>query len=347
MIRFFLAQIFFYILLLINIQLPVYAADRFCHIEDEKLRISEETLGIALLIGNNAYKSTTLKHPINDAIDIGKLLKKFKFSVALIKNISNRQKFRIIIDNFINCLRIDTNLVAFFYFSGYGKYVEIQGEKNINNYLLPTNDSNINDIYDITDDGYSVQTLFLKLGEKLPENRKIFVLDACRNYPKFEIGDGLAEMKVEYIDNYFISFPTLISKIDDDDERIKSETIKSDPWKTRNSLYVKHLLKKLEDVKKADGAVRIERVFDEIKDSMEEDERNKFERGNLKQKAFFFPTAAVLSPPFCFDKKCKTQDVCPASGCKEENDTSTQKGEGSTENENKRYPRQFTMPPGH
>ncbi|MCK5521962.1 MAG: caspase family protein [Thiomargarita sp.] len=304
MIRFFLLQIFFVFLFFINIQ-PLSAADSYCRIEGKRLRISKKTLGVALVIGNSAYKSKELKHPVNDANDIASLLRSIGFSVYFKKNIKTEQEFKTIINDFIHCLKKDEKLVAFFYFSGYGKYVDTTGE-TVKNYLLPTNDNKITDEIAVEEEAYSVRSLFRNLGKNLPKNRKVFILDACRQYPKFSLGDGLAEMKVEYINNYLVSFPTIISKVNDEGIRLASQTIISDQWGTRNSLYVEHLLRALKEVKTE--TKRIEDVFSEINEAIGEDERNK---GNVEwiKGAYFYPNPVSLKPLFCFGKTCPTEGI--------------------------------------
>jgi len=310
MVRFFLLQIFYVFLFFSHIQ-PLHAA--VCYIEgsriyiegslrkSKKLQISEKTLGVALVIGNGAYQSRRLRHPVKDATDIARLLGSMGFSIALLNNkVKTKKKFRTIIDSFIKCLKINKKLVAFFYFSGYGKYVEVT------NYLLPLNDINMKDEIIVEDDAYSVKSLFKRLGKYLPNNRKVFILDACRKYPKFSLGDGLAEMKMNKvkIDNYIVSFPALISTINErTGEREPSKTVISDQWET-NSLYVRHLLKALEKVKKAtdDDPMRIENIFKHvINDSMEKDIRNRV-HGKTRNRGQLFIQMLLYIPHFVFIK---------------------------------------------
>jgi hypothetical protein len=319
MIRFFILQTFYVFLFFSHIQ-PLYAADHFCRIGVESLRISEKTLGVALVIGNSAYQSKRLRHPKSDAEDIGDLLESIGFSVAILEDIHDKDEFSKVIGKFVNCLKINKDLVAFFYFSGYGKYVEIQIGKMVN-YLLPTGIDKIDKKSDILSHAYSVEQLFLELEDL--KNIKVFILDACRKYPKFSTGDGLtgdgltgdglAEMNTQdyRIGNYLVAFPTIISKVNDDGIRLASQTIISDNLETKNSLYVEHLLNVLGEVKTK--VKRIEDVFSEINEAMGEDERNKVKEVNVEwiKGAYFYPNPVSLEPIFCFGEKCPTGGVDP------------------------------------
>jgi len=85
----------------------------------------------ALLIGNAAYPSRTLKNPINDASDLEVALKKMGFVTTLLKDADYAAMYRGI-DSFTEGLERNDEVI--FYFSGHG--VQIAD----NNYLIPVGD---------------------------------------------------------------------------------------------------------------------------------------------------------------------------------------------------------------
>jgi formylglycine-generating enzyme required for sulfatase activity len=83
---------------------------------------------MALVIGNGAYRSTSLKAPVNDARAMAEMLKGLGFTVAERSNLDH-ESFVAALDTF--GARLRPGMVAVFYFSGQG--LQLQGK----NYLLP------------------------------------------------------------------------------------------------------------------------------------------------------------------------------------------------------------------
>jgi len=86
--------------------------------------LSAQENRIALVIGNDKYKSAPLKNPINDATDMANTLKKFGFSVTLKTNANQRTMERAIRD-FGKDLR--SGGIGLFYYAGHG--LQVYGSK--------------------------------------------------------------------------------------------------------------------------------------------------------------------------------------------------------------------------
>ncbi|CAF3862573.1 unnamed protein product, partial [Rotaria sp. Silwood1] len=98
----------------------------------------------ALVIGNNNYSrpDSKLRHCINDANDLSKLLEKISFKVTTHHDLTNEQMVKAIRD-FGNTI-VDGDLVMF-YFSGHGYQVKDK------NYLMPVDDAKIETDEDVED----------------------------------------------------------------------------------------------------------------------------------------------------------------------------------------------------
>ncbi|CAF4037331.1 unnamed protein product [Rotaria sp. Silwood1] len=129
----------------------------------------------ALIIGNNNYSrpESKLRHCINDADDLCKLLKTMNFEVTTYHDLTDGQMTEYIRD-FQNTI-INGDLVIF-YFSGHGYQV------NGKNYLMPVDDAQIETDEDVEDKAFEVDRTLDRLAKRNPSYVTIFILDCCRQY---------------------------------------------------------------------------------------------------------------------------------------------------------------------
>ena len=129
---------------------------------------------LALVIGNGAYKNTTLlENPANDATDMAKALETLGFEVLSGTNQSKKQ-IEVLIRQFGDKLAKQGGVGLFFY-AGHGLQV------NGNNYLIPVEA----DIPEQDEVEYAAVNLNFLLGkmDAAQNNLNIVILDACRNNP--------------------------------------------------------------------------------------------------------------------------------------------------------------------
>lgn len=150
----------------------------------------------ALLIGNAAYSSRTLKNPVNDASDLEAALKELGFITTLIKDADYRDMYKGI-ENFTDGLVYGDE--AIFYFSGHG--VQIAD----NNYLLPIGDRSLKDKIDF--DTFAISATWT-LGKLAKARVSVMILDACRDNPtvsrSVSTKKGLAKLEPETGSQYVI-----------------------------------------------------------------------------------------------------------------------------------------------
>jgi len=129
---------------------------------------------IALVIGNAAYSSagTPLPTTIGDARSLAEELRRNNFDVDVRENVS-QEDMRRAIDGFIGKIRND--VVALFYFSGYG----IQAGRET--YLFPVN-AQVWSEADVRRDGFSIDALLTEMNRK-GAKAKIVIIDAARQNP--------------------------------------------------------------------------------------------------------------------------------------------------------------------
>jgi uncharacterized caspase-like protein len=129
---------------------------------------------IALVIGNAAYTSagTPLSTTIGDARNLAEELRSNNFDVDIRENIG-QEDMRRAIDGFIGKIRND--VVALFYFSGYG----IQTGRET--YLFPVN-AQVWSEADVRRDGFSIDALLTQMDRK-GAKAKIVIIDAARQNP--------------------------------------------------------------------------------------------------------------------------------------------------------------------
>ena len=129
---------------------------------------------IALVIGNAAYTNagTPLPTTIGDARSLAEELRRNHFDVDVRENIG-QEDMRRAIDGFLGKIRND--VVALFYFSGYG----IQAGRET--YLFPVN-VQIWGEADVRRDGLSIDALLTEMNRK-GAKAKIVIIDAARQNP--------------------------------------------------------------------------------------------------------------------------------------------------------------------
>ncbi|OQY46451.1 MAG: hypothetical protein B6247_27690 [Candidatus Parabeggiatoa sp. nov. 2] len=132
----------------------------------------------ALVIGNGEYDHAPLYNPINDAKDMTDTLLEMGFYVTQANNLDFQTMDKVINDFSKGLSRLSdtTEGVALFYFSGHG--ARTKGE----NFLLPTDNDNIEMEHDLKVNAISVQILLAKMEEVNP-GVNLLVLDACNNNP--------------------------------------------------------------------------------------------------------------------------------------------------------------------
>ncbi len=137
-------------------------------------KVMETESRTALIIGNNRYSNLNeLKNAVNDSHDVANTLEDLNFDVIYVEN-GDRKTIQTKIKDFTNKLSSKKGIGMVFY-SGHG--VETGGV----NYLLPV-DANIEDKYDIRNEGISLDELLSRM-EETNNRLNIVVLDACRNDP--------------------------------------------------------------------------------------------------------------------------------------------------------------------
>ena len=159
---------------------------------------------VALVIGNSAYRHTnTLPNAANDAGDMAKRLQELGFDVYGGLDLDRAQTLQAV-DTFSRALHPED--LALFYYAGHGAQIGTE------NYIIPV-DMQISDEVGLTEASVRLQTILRTM--ELRADRRIVILDACRNNPFIEAvasrsgGEaprGLA--KVEAGVGSFIAFST-------------------------------------------------------------------------------------------------------------------------------------------
>lgn len=130
---------------------------------------------LALIIGNDNYSTlkNKLNHSINNARDLSDQLKKIGFNVTLDYNLTKQELIAHIIDF---SKQIYNGDIILFYFAGHGFSV------NGKNYLIPIDDTEIEDKRDVEDFSVNVERTISRFVTKNPSHATIFILDCCRSY---------------------------------------------------------------------------------------------------------------------------------------------------------------------
>ncbi len=144
---------------------------------------------VALVIGNTAYADKRLPNAVNDADDMGDILKRLGFEVEVVKDADRRTMSGAIRRLGDKAKGADTSL---FYFAGHGSQEENR------NYIWPLKAAPTDDA-DMDDELYPVAKVLEAIERK--SRNSIVILDACRNAPltgkavRSSMGSGLSEIK--------------------------------------------------------------------------------------------------------------------------------------------------------
>ena len=130
----------------------------------------------ALIIGNDKYEhaENKLKNSVQTAKELERLLKTINFTVVMASDIPNEAEIMRKVQEFERTMTDDA--LVLFCFSGHGYYF------NGNNYLIPTDDTRINQADDILDLGSDVNRIAQRLLHDKPLRTAIVILDCCRPY---------------------------------------------------------------------------------------------------------------------------------------------------------------------
>ena len=144
---------------------------------------------IALVIGNSAYHTVTaLPNPANDARAMTDLLKSAGFEVVVAPDLTQSEMRRTIGDFAGKAAALGRDTVTLVFYAGHG--LQVDGE----NFLVPV-DARINREADVALQAMRLTDLMNALSS-VPSDKRIVILDACRNNPFSEInkagGRGLA-----------------------------------------------------------------------------------------------------------------------------------------------------------
>ena len=217
----------------------------------------------ALVIGNSDYEIGSLTNPVNDAVDMASTLKRLGFEVILKKNIRHRDMEEAI-EDFGN--RLKRGGVGLFYYAGHG--LQINGV----NYIIPIG-AKIKKESDVKFEAVDANRILDEMGNA-NNGLNIIILDACRDNPlarNFRSSNrGLAVIS-SAPEGSFISYATGPGQVAMDGEK-------------RNSPYTAALLKYMNV-----PGLPIERVFKNVRISLESLKQTPWELSSLKGEFFFTP----------------------------------------------------------
>ena len=222
---------------------------------------------IALLIGNANYEKTSLKNPINDALDLSETLKHFGFDVKSLVD-ADKQKMEESIRDFGYALT--NNSVGLFFYAGHGLQV------NGINYLVPIG-SKIEKQTDIRYEAVDIGRVLAEM-EHSKNRLNIIILDACRDNPfargfRSIIKTGLARMDAPT--GTYIAYATA------------PDTVAHD-GNGRNGVFTKHLLKSI-----IIPGLPIEQIMKRVRIGVMHETRSKqvpWDSSSLTRDFFFVPS---------------------------------------------------------
>ncbi len=130
---------------------------------------------VALVIGNNAYKDSPLKNPVNDARLVAETLQKLDFEVMEYTDIDQKSMKRAIQDFGDKLDEVGREAVGLFYYAGHG--IQVNGE----NYLIPVNAA-IERERDVDIEAVNANHI-LRVLDYARTRINFVIMDACRNNP--------------------------------------------------------------------------------------------------------------------------------------------------------------------
>ncbi len=141
----------------------------------------------ALVIGNAGYRNAPLSNPVNDARDVGAVLKRIGFDVIL-KLDADKGTMKEALRSFRK--KLSRSEIGLFYYAGHGMQI------NGTNYLIPVK-NNIREEWEVESEALSANR-FLAAMQAAGSPMNIVILDACRDNPfkrSFRTSEkGLAKM---------------------------------------------------------------------------------------------------------------------------------------------------------
>ncbi|MCP4351065.1 MAG: SUMF1/EgtB/PvdO family nonheme iron enzyme [Desulfobacterales bacterium] len=173
---------------------------------------------VALIIGNEAYESSPLDNPVNDAKAIAQTLKRLGFKTVRKENL-NWQEMNMAIDAFGEKL-LKQDGVGLFYYAGHG--IQFNGK----NYLIPVK-SNIRHENEIKYRAVDAGLVLAKM-ENARNGLNIVILDACRDNP-FARSFRSSTQGLAYMDaptGSIIAYATAPGRTASDNSGYTSELIK-------------------------------------------------------------------------------------------------------------------------
>jgi uncharacterized caspase-like protein len=228
---------------------------------------------MAFVVGNQAYREKPLITTINDADDMGMLLKSLQFHTSVYRNL-NYANFRKAVNDFADSVQGGDTVV--FYYAGHG--MEVEGK----NFLPPVDfDFQTTREAEVSDKAISTNSILKQLRDKKPRH-VIFILDACRNNPlrgNRDGGGGLAELYGER--GEYIAFATAPGK-----------TASDSSSGGRNGLFTKHLLANV-----AQPGRTINDVFDQVRVAVDKESTGKqtpWSNSALIGSFYFYPAQPTV-----------------------------------------------------
>jgi Caspase domain len=228
----------------------------------------------ALLIGNNDYlHAPNLRNAVNDANDLGAVLKELGFSVQVVTN-ADRRTMEESIDRFVGSL--SPGSVALFLFSGHGMQIDQE------NYLVPV-DFELKDEASVRYDAYPASKVHDRVAHS-GVRLNIVILDACRNNgftASRAASTGLAAMNAAR--GSFIAFSTAPGSTASDNPR------------GRNGLFTSYLLETIRQ-----PGLKLDEVFNRVRQGVYQASENKqlaWTSSSVIGDFYFLPDGAAPPAP--------------------------------------------------
>lgn len=166
-------------------------------------------LRMALVIGNEDYDPGQLKNPVNDAIDVAAMFKRYGFEVTLVNNAGSEQMNNAITEF---CRKVRARrAVAVFYFSGHGL------QYNSQNFLVPSH-TIIQEPAQVTQSTVGINKVLDEMSYSR-NGMNIVILDACRNSPYPARLDGIPPgltYSIGKVKNTLVFFATSANDVAED-----------------------------------------------------------------------------------------------------------------------------------
>ena len=158
--------------LVLGLTLATGSASALAQSRDISVEAMRGERRVALVIGNAAYPTSSLKNPVNDARAMAQALRELGFEVLARENVSQKDLRRAVIE-FGDRLR--NGGVGLFYYAGHG--LQVAGR----NYMVPV-DATIKSESEVEVESVDVASVLARM-ETARNRLNIVVLDACRDNP--------------------------------------------------------------------------------------------------------------------------------------------------------------------